>query len=77
MIRIRDTTFSIPIDDIREVVTVPMADVVNVQGRRAIDVRGQYISLLGVDDIFDWNDLDPGRHGVVKADDSNGGTFCA
>lgn len=58
LIRIRGVAFSMPIEDVREIVAVPAADVVSVHGRETIDVRGQFIPLIGIDDVFDWDDVE-------------------
>jgi len=57
LIRVRGITFSMPIEDVREIVSVPPGDIVTVRGRQTVDIRGQFIPLVGIDDMFDWNDL--------------------
>jgi two-component system chemotaxis sensor kinase CheA len=75
LIRIRGIIFAMPIDDVREIVSVPAGDVVDVHGKRTIDVRGEFIPLVCVDDVFDWQDVegvgepepDPAADGEVRA----------
>jgi len=55
LVKIRDTVFSIPKDDVREIVEVPMSSIVTVHGKQTFAVRGHYIPLLTVDGLFRWN----------------------
>ena len=55
-----------PIENVREIVSVPLDQVVTIQDRHTFDVRGEFIPLVDVDDIFDWHDVDYG-HGDVTA----------
>ncbi|NIM63699.1 MAG: chemotaxis protein CheA, partial [Acidobacteria bacterium] len=57
LIRIRDVIFSMPIDDVREIVAVPQADIVDVHGRQTVDIRGEFLPLVGIDDMFEWHDV--------------------
>ena len=43
----------------REIVSIQTRDVISVKGRRAFDVRGEIVHLVGISDLFDWN-LIPG-----------------
>jgi two-component system chemotaxis sensor kinase CheA len=58
LIRIRDVIFSMPIEDVREIVAVPPADIVTVNGCQTFGVRGQYLPLINIDDVFDWHQVD-------------------
>ncbi len=55
LVRFRDGVFSIPIDDVREIVSVPAEAVHSVHSYRTIDVRGSFIPLVGMNDVFEWN----------------------
>ncbi|HXY32940.1 MAG TPA: chemotaxis protein CheA [Planctomycetaceae bacterium] len=55
LIRFRDDCFSIPIDDVRMIVSVPPDQVHAVQRHSTIDVRGELIPLVRMDGIFEWN----------------------
>ncbi|MEM8884745.1 MAG: chemotaxis protein CheA [Planctomycetota bacterium] len=65
LVRIRDTVFSIPADDVREIVKAAPSDVVSIQNRQAVDVRGEFIPLVRITDLFDWRDFQ--RNGDVPA----------
>ena len=55
MIRFRDGFFSIPIDDVREIVSIPVDKIYSVHNRRTIDVRGEFIPLTTMEDAFTWH----------------------
>ena len=55
MIRVRDVVFSLPVENVREIVDVPLANIVSVHSRRTIDVRGEFIPLIRIGDVFDWD----------------------
>jgi two-component system chemotaxis sensor kinase CheA len=61
MVRVRNTTFSLPIDDVREIVSIDSRDIVMVLGKPTFDVRGEFIPLRRVADIFHWHGIDYGR----------------
>ena len=54
-------TFAAPIENVREIVSVRRQDVISVNGRDSIEVRGEFIPLVGIGDVFDW-------HGITDAD---------
>lgn len=55
LVRFRETFFSIPIDDVREIVAIPADQIYSVHGRRTIDVRGEFVPLSSLDGIFQWH----------------------
>jgi two-component system chemotaxis sensor kinase CheA len=57
MVKIRDITFAIPNEDVREIVKITENDVITVQGQKTFEVRGRFIPLLTIDDLFQWNDI--------------------
>ena len=72
LVKIRGVVFSMPIDEVREIVSVGDDDVVTVQGKRTIDVRDEFIPLVTIDEIFDWHDIDYG-HDEPRGRESDGG----
>jgi two-component system chemotaxis sensor kinase CheA len=54
LIRVREVVFALPIDDVREIVSVRPENVVTVRGKETIDVRGTFIPLVSIESIFDW-----------------------
>ncbi|MEZ6129443.1 MAG: chemotaxis protein CheA [Planctomycetaceae bacterium] len=55
MIRFRDGLFTIPIDDVREIVAVPVDKIYSVHGRQTIEVRGEFVRVKRMDQIFTWH----------------------
>ncbi len=73
LIRIRDVIFSMPIEDVREIVSVPLADIVTVNSRQTIDVRGEFLPLIKIDDVFDWHQVGRAAISGEAADGSPNG----
>jgi two-component system chemotaxis sensor kinase CheA len=69
--RMRDVIFSMPIDDVREIVSVKPKDIVNVHGKRTFDVRGEFVPLLQSDDVFQWHGVDYGYQRASSAETSS------
>ncbi len=63
MIRYREGYFSIPIDDVREIVSIPRDEVYSIHRHVTIDVRGELIPLISMGAAFTWN-----AAGAVPAD---------
>lgn len=59
LIRHQDGHFSIPIDDVREIVSVSPDKIHAVHRHLTIDVRGELISLATMEHLFDWNRPNP------------------
>jgi two-component system chemotaxis sensor kinase CheA len=57
LVRVHDVIFAIPIDDVREIVSVHPPDIVTIQGKQTFDVRGEFIPLVQIDDVFAWREL--------------------
>lgn len=55
LFRLRHGIFAVPIDNVREIVSVPLDQIVTIHGKQTFDVRGQFIPLVDIDDIFDWH----------------------
>jgi two-component system chemotaxis sensor kinase CheA len=64
LVRLRDVIFSMPIDDVREIVSIAERDVVTVNHRQTFDVRGEFILLVSIDDMFQWHGIDYGYRGT-------------
>ena len=61
LFQVRHGVFAVPIENVREIVSVSLDQVVTIQDRHTFDVRGEFIPLVDVDDIFDWHDMDYGH----------------
>jgi two-component system, chemotaxis family, sensor kinase CheA len=66
MVRLRHATFALPIDDVREIVSIAPNDITVVLGKQTFEVRGEFIPLLQIDDIFHWHGIDYGNSGTRK-----------
>ncbi|MGI9474908.1 MAG: chemotaxis protein CheW [Rubripirellula sp.] len=55
LVRLNGIVFSMPIDSVREIVSVRVSDIVRVQGKETFDVRGEFMPLVGIHDVFDWH----------------------
>ena len=58
LVRMRNVIFSMPIDDVREIVSINESDVITVQGKQTFDIRGEFVPLLNIDEVFHWHDVD-------------------
>jgi two-component system chemotaxis sensor kinase CheA len=72
LFRLTHGTFAVPIENVREIVSVPVDQIVAIHGRRTFEVRGEFIPLVDIDDIFDWHALCYAYAGNgVRAPDTN------
>lgn len=67
LVKIRNIVFTIPKDDVREIVEVPVSSIVTVHGKQTFAVRGHYIPLLTVAGLFRWN-IKPKESGGIPFD---------
>lgn len=61
LVRLHSSVFAMPIDDVREIVSIQEREVVRIQGREAFDVRGEFVPLVSIEDVFDWHCVDYGN----------------
>lgn len=55
LFRLRHGVFAVPIDNVREIVSVPVDQIVTIHGRQTFEVRGKFVPLVDIDNIFDWH----------------------
>lgn len=55
LFKINQEMFAAPIENVREIVSINNRDVLTVHGRDSIEVRGEFIPLVRIDDVFDWH----------------------
>jgi len=55
LVRIRGVVYAIPKDDVREIVSVHRDNIIPVAGKETFEVRGKFIPLMCVGDLFHWN----------------------
>jgi two-component system chemotaxis sensor kinase CheA len=56
LFQLHQGTFAAPIENVREIVSVRDKDVISVHGRDSIEVRGEFIPLVRIHDVFDWHE---------------------
>ena len=54
LFRLRHGMFAVPIDGVREIVSISVDDIVTIRGRHTFEVRGEFVPLVDIDDVFDW-----------------------
>ena len=57
LVRAHDVVFAIPMDDVREIVSVPSEELVTVRGKQTCAVRGEYLPLVQVEEVFQWREI--------------------
>jgi two-component system chemotaxis sensor kinase CheA len=67
LFRLRDGIFAVPLENVREIVALPPGKIVSVLGKRTFDVRGTFIPLVAIDDLFDWQDRPGSTHPAVAS----------
>ena len=55
LFQLNEGMFAAPIENIREIVSVRDRDIISVHGRNSIEVRGEFIPLIDIEDVFDWH----------------------
>lgn len=55
LFKINQEIFAAPIENVREIVSINKRDILTVHGRDSIEVRGEFIPLVRIDDVFDWH----------------------
>ena len=61
LVRVQGVIFAIPIDDVREIVSLKPDEVVSIRSRHTFEVRGEYLPLISIDSTFHWHDVDYGH----------------
>jgi two-component system, chemotaxis family, sensor kinase CheA len=58
LFRLAHGIFAVPIDNVREIVSVPIDQIIAVHGRQTFEARGEFIPLVDIDDVFQWHAQD-------------------
>lgn len=59
VVRVRGTLFSVPMDDVQEIVSIHPQQIFRVQHANAIEVRNRVMSLRRLDEVLSWNTISP------------------
>jgi two-component system chemotaxis sensor kinase CheA len=54
LFRVPHGVFAAPLDDVREIVELGPGRVVDVRGHRSCEIRGEYLPLVSIDEVFSW-----------------------
>jgi two-component system chemotaxis sensor kinase CheA len=54
LFRLSRGVFAVPVEDVREIVAIRAEQVVTVHGRRTCDIRGEFLPLIDIEDVFQW-----------------------
>lgn len=54
LFRLAETAFAIPVEHVREIVTVSPERILTVAGRLVCDIRGEFLPLVEMRDVFAW-----------------------
>jgi two-component system chemotaxis sensor kinase CheA len=67
LFRMEQAAFAVPVENVREIVTITDDCILSVGGRRVCDIRGEFLPLVDMDEIFTWPTAvsDPAPRGAV------------
>jgi len=54
LFRMPQAVFAVPVENVREIVTVGDERILSVGGRRVCDIRGEFLPLVDMDEVFSW-----------------------
>lgn len=54
LFRMEQAAFAVPVENVREIVTITDDCILSVGGRRVCDIRGEFLPLVDMDEIFTW-----------------------
>lgn len=62
LFRVQYGVFAVPIDNVREIVSVGLSEILTIRGRQTFEVRGEFIPLIDIDDLFRWHHVEYRSH---------------
>jgi len=66
LFRMPQAAFAVPVENVREIVTVGDDRILSVAGRRVCDIRGEFLPLVEMDEVFSWpGKVPPAERGAV------------
>ena len=76
VVRVRGTLFSVPMDDVREIVSIHPQQVFRVQHSNAIEVRNRVMPLRRLDEVLSWNTRSPQASDRVAEENRSAASHC-
>ena len=55
LLGIESGTYSVPLEEVREITRIAPDRLVSIHGRRAIELRGEFVPVLRLTDVLQWN----------------------
>jgi two-component system, chemotaxis family, sensor kinase CheA len=67
LFRMEQAAVAVPVENVRELVTITDDCILSIGGRRVCDIRGEFLPLVEMDEIFSWPSTaaDPAPRGAV------------
>jgi two-component system chemotaxis sensor kinase CheA len=63
LFQLPQAVFAAPIENVREIVRLADHRTVTVHGRELCDIRGEFLPLVGMEDLFQWSGIRHDSHG--------------
>lgn len=76
VVRVRGTLFSVPMDDVREIVSIRPQQVFRVQHSNAIEVRNRVMPLRRLDEVLSWSSASPNAMERAADESRSGASHC-
>ena len=54
LLRIGDGAYSVPLEEVREIAQLDSDRLISIHGRRAVELRGEFVPVIGLKDVFRW-----------------------
>jgi two-component system chemotaxis sensor kinase CheA len=54
LFRMEQAVFAVPVENVREIVSVSEENILSLGGRRVCDIRGEFLPLVNMDQVFTW-----------------------
>ncbi len=58
LFRMEQAVFAVPVENVREIISVAEENILSLGGRRVCDIRGEFLPLVNMDQVFTWSSGD-------------------
>jgi len=55
LFRMESAVFAVPVENVREIISVAEENILSLGGRRVCDIRGEFLPLVNMDQVFTWS----------------------